>query len=692
MLKYKKMFTSMIAILLNITLLVSPSNAKVSNILDANTTAAVMSIITNFILLDIDTTPPTITLKGANQINLKQGEIFQDPGISTSDNRNGKITVAVSGSVDTSKVGEYILTYIATDTSGNSNSVTRLVTVTSNTIDLNSTQKYNQKLNFGQQGQFVLKNAPQGMAIFPNGTLTWTPTNNQGGNFTVTIDLENNGSIVSSKKLDFNVTNVKATYDGVFVNLTGIKGSGSGTPNDPYGTFKDACSNLNGKHNIYIRGGVYKNPGYHSDYSKNGRYPSIDIQCQGTQNKPLVIRPWGNEYVKLKTDALSAIRIKKGVQYITVENFEIEGEAQSITLDEALKYWWWDTNDTMQSSGIVTNGGDHLTIRNNIVHDMPGSGISVVAGAYATIENNIVYNSDWWTIAGSKGIGITQAVDDPAAPANGAFKNKIVGNLIFNIEQRLFSHVWGKGFATLSIDEGEAFLVQEGKQVSGSTSTSYTGKYLLKDNLFIYNGKSGVINLAKDVNVTNNSYYNNGTATKQSAFRVSTSTNVNFSNNAIEANIPNTIIYSIANNSLSSVFFENNYAKGVVQRNGVPILGIISKNKVFNDPQNLDFNVSIGIPAGIGTSQNALNAIKQKQKFYNIVVQKEHLDVNMSAMTKYIVENAPGDINCTHYNDIKNPYVLITNIDSNHSIVKNGGFNQWKLFINHPYGNCINRP
>ena len=296
------------------------------------------------------------------------------------------------------------------------------------------------------------------MAIFPNGTLAWTPTNDQAGNYTVTVKVVKDGSVVESRDLEFHVTNINRDYNGVFIDLSANSG-GDGTPQNPYGTYKKACSNLNGKQNIYLRGGVYRNPGYHNDWTQSGRYPSVGIECQGTEANPIVIRPWGSEYVKLKTDALYGIKIKAGAKHITVQNLEIEGEAQAITLDTALKYWW-ESNDTMQSSGIVANGDD-IIIKDNVVHDMPGSGIGATAGAYATIEGNIVYNCDWWTIAGSKGIGITSA---RGSDVNGTYKNQIVGNLIFNIEQRLFSHVWKKKFATLTIDEGEAFLIQEGKQ------------------------------------------------------------------------------------------------------------------------------------------------------------------------------------------------------------------------------------
>ena len=529
-----------------------------------------------------------------------------------------------------------------------------------------------------------MENAPKGMAIYPNGTLVWTPTNEQAGDYTVTVNLLSDDSIVESKELNLKVTDSGKNYDGVFIDLSG-NNDGDGSPQNPYGAFKEACNNLNQKHNIYIRGGVYKNPGYYSNGSKNGRYPAVGDECQGTETNPIVIRPWGDEYVKIKTDALSAIRIKPGSKYITVQNFEIEGEAENITLEEALKYWWWDNNDTMQSSGIVASG-DNIVIKDNVVHDMPGSGISATAGAYAKIEGNIVYNCDWWTIAGSKGIGITSA---KGSNAKEQYKNKIIGNLIFNIEQRLFSHVWKKKFATLTIDEGEAFLIQEGKQQDGTTSSSYNGKYLIQNNIILYNGKTGVFNLAKDINLTNNSYYNNGGATKQSGFRISHTKHLTIENNAVESNTPDTIIYSRDKNS-SDVNLAHNYAKGVITNDGSTIAGIESENKIFKDPDNFDFSIVSTLPQNIGANSTTIKDIKEKLKLYNIKVERKHMEIDRAKQTKYIVEHAPGKVDCSHYNDEK-PYIMITDINSSHTLVKDLGITEFKLFIEHKYGNCVSR-
>lgn len=76
-------------------------------------------------------TPPELSLSGSTRVFVKLGEDFTEPGYSAIDNADGDITssVAVSGSVDTSTIGTYKLTYTSTDSSGNATTKTRTVFV-----------------------------------------------------------------------------------------------------------------------------------------------------------------------------------------------------------------------------------------------------------------------------------------------------------------------------------------------------------------------------------------------------------------------------------------------------------------------------------------------------------------------------------------------------------------------------------
>lgn len=85
------------------------SNAEAA--VDANATVTV-----------VDMTAPTLSLLGASDITVVQGQQYTEPGVSATDNVDGDLSaeVSISGSVDVSTVGSYTLQYAVSDAAGNS--------------------------------------------------------------------------------------------------------------------------------------------------------------------------------------------------------------------------------------------------------------------------------------------------------------------------------------------------------------------------------------------------------------------------------------------------------------------------------------------------------------------------------------------------------------------------------------------
>jgi len=75
-----------------------------------------------------DTTPPTITLVGEAEVVLVEGEPYEELGASAQDGVDGSVTVSIEGEVG-SELGTYVVTYSASDRSGNTASATRTVIV-----------------------------------------------------------------------------------------------------------------------------------------------------------------------------------------------------------------------------------------------------------------------------------------------------------------------------------------------------------------------------------------------------------------------------------------------------------------------------------------------------------------------------------------------------------------------------------
>jgi len=79
----------------------------------------------------VDTTPPTITLKGDNPLTLEINTTYQEPGFSANDNYDKDITnrVTIINNIDTTNVGYYNIIYKVSDSSGNEVEEIRVVKV-----------------------------------------------------------------------------------------------------------------------------------------------------------------------------------------------------------------------------------------------------------------------------------------------------------------------------------------------------------------------------------------------------------------------------------------------------------------------------------------------------------------------------------------------------------------------------------
>lgn len=86
-----------------------------------------------FISASVDLTPPVLTLKGDNPLNISLGVKFTDPGATAIDNVDGDISdsIKVSGDVNTKQAGTYEITYTVEDAMENQASIKRTVIVES---------------------------------------------------------------------------------------------------------------------------------------------------------------------------------------------------------------------------------------------------------------------------------------------------------------------------------------------------------------------------------------------------------------------------------------------------------------------------------------------------------------------------------------------------------------------------------
>jgi len=90
-----------------------------------------------------DETAPEISINGDNPVSLKVGEEYTDQGATATDNIGGDLTnkIQSKSTVDTSKAGDYTVTYTASDSAGNKTNKDRIVKVEEKTQRSSDTQE-----------------------------------------------------------------------------------------------------------------------------------------------------------------------------------------------------------------------------------------------------------------------------------------------------------------------------------------------------------------------------------------------------------------------------------------------------------------------------------------------------------------------------------------------------------------------
>ena len=157
-----------------------------------------------------DTTPPDITLDGANPLTIQAGTTYDDPGYSCADETDavGDLRLELDDSgLDVNAPGTYTLTYTCTDLSGNASTATRTVTVVAAgppadatdpviTINGSSELTITAGTTYTEQGAACTDDTDGSLQV----TTTGTVDTSNPGTYTVTYactDSSGNGSTIS---------------------------------------------------------------------------------------------------------------------------------------------------------------------------------------------------------------------------------------------------------------------------------------------------------------------------------------------------------------------------------------------------------------------------------------------------------------------------------------------------------------
>ena len=300
--------------------------------------------------------------------------------------------------------------------------------------------------------------------------------------------------------------------------------------------------------------------------------------------------------------------------YIVLDGLELEGNNANIKLTDAEAARSeakaggtnWSYYAQFNTNGITIGGNEsllpsHLIIRNCSIHDFPGSGIAGIKIDYLTIENNKAYNNGWYMMYGGSGISVYHLWngDDNAT----AYKNFIRNNLCYNNRTNV------KWIGSDDYSDGNGIIIDDNKnsQAGAPPGGAYKGRTLVENNISFNNGGSGIhAYMSSNIDMVNNTAYNNGTKVGYPEIFAGDCNNVNLMNNIMYARTGGKINDNW--NNINVIYDYNLYFNGIPAKKGAH--DVIADPKFVNlsiDPTVADFHLKAVSPA-INTGFNQIGA------------------------------------------------------------------------------------
>ena len=358
----------------------------------AGNTASETRIVT---VVDVDA--PVITLLGNANVVLKQGTEYVDAGASATDNNDVTVDVVLTGSVDNSVVGEYVLTYTATDAAGNVGIAYRTVSVVANNLPvlgniqliMNANELFEAVIpvhdNDCDEITLTVENLPSWLSFDAiTNVLSGTPSNNDKGNYTITVFAsDNRGEVVSR---DYNLNVISCELESVSFNKNQLKDVTA------YGNITNFVHSVTLKfidqeapcvgllHTAYKTG----NNGYVVDFDFSDEHKDKLVELQViTAFNPMFFKYRGNRLVKLvEMDELSTFEPNRWAT-VRSENDEysttvFQGYFRDLHMNAGCAMEEFDAG-ICEDPHILTLGGNRLDLPHNdhIYNMLNGLGLKI---------------------------------------------------------------------------------------------------------------------------------------------------------------------------------------------------------------------------------------------------------------------------------------------------------------------------
>jgi hypothetical protein len=492
---------------------------------------------------------------------------------------------------------------------------------------------------------FRIVSGPVGMGVVESsGLIKFHPLSYQVGTFPITIEVKDDKGNISLFNTMITVTSSGLPNPvGKFV-VPYAAVNGTGTAASPYNNIPSAVAAVAaaGGGNLFVRGGTYN---------------LLEVQfipTAATAANPIIIQPSPGETVKFDFGTKgNAFEFQATSRHIEFRDFEIDGGTDNVDFWCLPAQAFWGDTSVFRGGGIAIGvNGENITIRNNYIHNCYQKAVEIRTARYLKVYGNIIHSIATTSLSGGHGIMRQQASGPIITPDNGVdFRWDIAGNLVFNVEQRIYSWVPSKGFIDMVLDEGKPILIDD---PSDDATIAASMKARIMNNVVAYGAIDQIrLKSTNNLTVSNNTVYSaspmaDGITDKRGDTNRPQFSNTILTNNAVQT-MTGTDAYELGDILLQggtspnvAPTIANNYAAvGDILPSGTS--GVTSfTGQLFVDPNEGIFNLAPGAPAGIGANPDTLAALNARKTKFGVTVKWDRWDNDHLKLTQTILDNIPG--------------------------------------------------
>lgn len=476
-----------------------------------------------------------------------------------------------------------------------------------------------------------LERPPAGLSVNErSGKLTWQPDPSQVGEYVVGVVFTSASNEVDRRSVALSVSAGAANPAGLYVWPMGGSDGNEGSASSPFASLEHAARQARPGDTIFVRGG------------RCAAKFEIDVRASATN--PVVITRLPGERVRFHPyTGKNAFTVLPSAEGVTFRGFEIYGSAEQDDHWKILRETWWQMQDTRAGGHMAFDiDGQHILVEECIIHDLAQKGVNVQHARYVIVRNNVIYNIGHTSITGGHGIMRQWPKtfgndDDPDYYRWGFY-----GNLIFAVEQRIYSFTPKKEYCQMLIDEGKGILIDE--------TRDKVMKARIAHNVVLYGGVDQIrLKTNPNMEVTNNAVLSEQGRTSPivdgiTAVKKPLIPGLVFRDNLVQT-FPESFSIDVAEHFPDAASRErctnNYYGGGGRVRESLPGITDLGEVQVFRDPSSLDFRPSQEVPAGVGVAEEVLAKLRSLMEDSSIDVRASGWRHDHVRMTETIVDSAP---------------------------------------------------